>query len=90
MARIHAQKQSFALSLPKVESSFKKVKDLAPGKTEEVTFALDKYAVSYWDDIIHKWKADKGTHTVKIASSSENVESETTFTLEKGFEWSGL
>jgi len=88
------------VSLPKGESTlthpasqlraFHKVKDLAPGKSQEVKLALDKYAVSYWDDVINKWKADKGTYTVRLGGSSDRVEGETTFVLEKAFEWSGL
>ncbi|KAG9046686.1 hypothetical protein FS837_003839 [Tulasnella sp. UAMH 9824] len=70
--------------------AFKKVKDLAPGKIEEVQLALDKYAVSYWDDIIHRWRADKGTYTVRVGRSADKVESEATFDVEKAFEWSGL
>ncbi|KAG8943854.1 hypothetical protein FRC04_002477 [Tulasnella sp. 424] len=70
--------------------AFKKVKDLAPGKTEEVEFTLDKYAVSYWDDIIHRWRADKGTYTVRVGRSAAEVESETTFEVAKAFEWNGL
>lgn len=86
------------LSLPKGElahpqqqlKAFKKVKNLAPGKTEEVQFSLDKYAVSYWDDIIHRWRADRGTYTVRVGRSAAEVESETTFEVDKAFEWNGL
>lgn len=70
--------------------AFQKVRDLAPGKSDEIRFALDKYAVSYWDDLLHKWRADKGTYAIRIASSSDKVESETTFSVDKAFEWSGL
>ncbi|KAG8903591.1 hypothetical protein FRC01_009138 [Tulasnella sp. 417] len=70
--------------------AFKKVKNLAPGKTEEVQFTLDKYAVSYWDDIIHRWRADKGTYTVRVGRSAAEVERETTFEVERSFEWNGL
>lgn len=86
------------VELPKVEVSspanqlraFHKVKDLAPGKTETVTLALDKYAVSHWDDVIHKWVADKGLYKVRLGRSSDKFEGEVTFTLAKPFEWSGL
>ncbi|KAG8911925.1 hypothetical protein FRC01_005402 [Tulasnella sp. 417] len=70
--------------------AFKKVQNLAPGKMEEVQFTLDKYAVSYWDDSIHRWRADKGTYTVLVGRSAAEVESETTFEVEKAFEWNGL
>ncbi|KAG9002882.1 hypothetical protein FRB94_003505 [Tulasnella sp. JGI-2019a] len=70
--------------------SFKKVKDLAPGATEQVKLTLDKYAVSYWDDVINKWRADKGTYMVRVGGSSDKTESETTFEVVKSFEWTGL
>lgn len=67
--------------------AFHKVKDLAPGKAHDVSITLDKYAVSYWDDLVHKWKADKGAYTVYVGSPSEST---ATFELQKSFEWSGL
>ncbi|KAG9046685.1 hypothetical protein FS837_003838 [Tulasnella sp. UAMH 9824] len=70
--------------------AFKKVKNLAPGKTEEVQFTLDKYAVSYWDETLHRWRADKGTYTVRVGRSADELESEVAFEVEKAFEWSGL
>ncbi|KIO27415.1 hypothetical protein M407DRAFT_23347 [Tulasnella calospora MUT 4182] len=70
--------------------AFKKAKNLAPGKTEEVQFTLDRYAVSYWDDIVHRWRADKGTYIFRVGRSTVEVESETTFEVEKAFEWNGL
>ncbi|KAG8897103.1 hypothetical protein FRB99_008457 [Tulasnella sp. 403] len=70
--------------------AFHKVKDLAPGATEEVKLVLDKYAVSYWDDVVNCWRADKGTYTVRIGGSSDNTPAEATFVLERSFEWSGL
>lgn len=51
---------------------------------------LDKYAVSHWDDVVHKWKADKGKYVVRVGASSNKMEGETSFEVEKAFEWSGL
>lgn len=70
--------------------AFEKVKDLTPGETKEVSFKLDKYAVSYWDDIVHSWRADKGTYKVRVANCASTAEGETTFDIEKTFEWNGL
>ncbi|KAG9046687.1 hypothetical protein FS837_003840 [Tulasnella sp. UAMH 9824] len=86
------------ISLPKGHLShpqqqlkaFKKVKDLTPGKTEEVQFVLDKYAVSYWDDTIHRWRAEKGTYTARVGRSADEIESKVTFEVAKAFEWNGL
>lgn len=70
--------------------AFKKVKDITPGETEDVKLTLDKYAVSYWDDVINRWRADKGVYTVRVGGSSDKTEEETTFEVEKAFEWTGL
>ncbi|KAG8874632.1 hypothetical protein FRB97_005773 [Tulasnella sp. 331] len=70
--------------------AFKKVKDIAPGKTEDVKLTLDKYAVSYWDDAINKWRANKGIYTVRVGGSSDKTEEGMTFEVEKAFEWTGL
>ncbi len=69
---------------------FKKVHDIKAGATETVDIVLDKYALSYWDDIISRWRADKGEYKVMVGNSSQQKTQEVCFKLEKSFEWSGL
>jgi beta-glucosidase len=69
---------------------FKKVHDIKAGATETIDIVLDKYALSYWDDIISKWRADKGEYKVMVGNSSQQKAQEVCFKLEKAFEWSGL
>lgn len=72
--------------------AFTKVRDLSAGKSEEVTMKLDKYAVSYWEDRISKWVAERGQYTVRVGKSSapEALLLEGKFTVDKTFEWNGL
>ncbi|KAF9235301.1 glycoside hydrolase family 3 protein [Melanogaster broomeanus] len=70
--------------------AFRKVKDLAPGASEEVIIALDKYAVSYWEDIIARWVVEKGEYGVKAGSSSDSLPLAATFVVKEGLEWNGL
>lgn len=69
---------------------FAKVRNLESGKTEKVTLALDKYAVSYWEERISSWNVEAGRYTISVGSSSENLPLKGTFDISKGFEWNGL
>ncbi|KAG9012138.1 hypothetical protein FRB94_011835 [Tulasnella sp. JGI-2019a] len=73
--------------------AFKKVKDLGPGMSAEVELVLDKYAVSYWDDVPagqSLWRADQGTYVVRVGGSSDKLVREAKFEVGRAFEWSGL
>lgn len=59
---------------------FKKIR-LMPGETCEVTFTIDKEALSYFDDIRHEWVAEPGKFEAIIAASAVDVRSKVTFTL---------
>ncbi|CDO77775.1 Glycoside Hydrolase Family 3 protein [Trametes cinnabarina] len=77
---------------PLMLKAFAKVFDLAPGKSEVVKVALDKYAVSYWEDRISRWVVDDGEYVVRVGRSSapEALSLSATFNIEKRFEWNGL
>jgi len=74
---------------PRSLKAFAKVA-LHPGESKAVDLVLDKYAVSYWEERIQKWVAEKGVYTVYVAASSEDVKESKTFTIDKEFEWTGL
>lgn len=46
---------------------------LAPGETKEVTFTLDKEALSFFDDARHAWVAEPGKFEAIIAASAADV-----------------
>ena len=69
---------------------FTKVRDLVPGCKVHATVILDKYAVSYWNDMIDAWTVEKGVYRLKVGTSSDCLSLGATFEVTKGFNWSGL
>ncbi|MEH7494043.1 glycoside hydrolase family 3 C-terminal domain-containing protein [Neobacillus niacini] len=68
----------------KLERPFKELKGfkkifLKPGQTKKVTFAIDKRALSAFDDKLNKWIAEPGKFTVLIGSSSQDIKQEAEF-----------
>lgn len=59
---------------------FKKVK-LAPGEEKEVTFTIDKEALSFFDDAQHAWVAEPGKFEAVIAASAADVKGIVPFEL---------
>ncbi|EJT97240.1 beta-glucosidase [Dacryopinax primogenitus] len=69
---------------------FTKLHDIPVGKEATATLMLDKYAVSYFDDVAGKWKVDAGQYTVFVGSSSSHLPLTAVLPLKKLFTWSGL
>ena len=59
---------------------FKKVK-LAPGEEKEVTFTIDKEALSFFDDAQHAWVAEPGKFEAVIAASAADIKGIVPFEL---------
>lgn len=79
-----------ALTHPQAQlKGFKKI-FLNPGEKETVEVALDKYAVSYWDDKINTWVVEAGEYAVQVGTSSDDLALTGNFKVAKGFEWNGL
>ena len=55
---------------------------LAPGETQEVTFLVDKQALSFFNDSRHEWVAEPGKFEAQIAASATDIKSKVTFELE--------
>ena len=55
---------------------------LAPGGTQEVTFLIDKQALSFFNDSRHEWVAEPGKFEAQIAASATDIKSKVTFELE--------
>ncbi|KAM5541949.1 hypothetical protein V8D89_004259 [Ganoderma adspersum] len=77
---------------PLALKAFGKVFDLAPGKSETITLALDKYAVSFWEERIARWVVEDGVYRVRVGRSSapEALTLSGEFKVAKRFEWNGL
>ncbi|PVF98856.1 hypothetical protein CPB86DRAFT_850239 [Serendipita vermifera] len=70
--------------------AFKKVKDLKSGSSVSIVMQLDKYALAYWHEPSSSWRADAGDYTVKVGTSSTELNQESTLRLEKAFIWTGI
>ena len=66
------------------------MRDLVPGSKEHVQVVLDKYAVSYWNDMIDAWTVEKGVYRLEVGTSSDCLSLGAAFEVTKGFEWSGI
>lgn len=75
-----ADKKS-ALPRPVKElKGFKKV-SLQPGETQEVAITVDKSALSYYNDQLHRWVAEPGVFEAIIAASAEDIKGKVAFEL---------
>ncbi len=59
---------------------FRKIK-LAPGEETEVTFTIDKEALSFFDDAQHAWVAEPGKFEAIIAASAADIKGTVPFEL---------
>lgn len=59
---------------------FKKIK-LTPGESKEVSFVIDKEALSFFDDTKHAWIAEPGKFEAIIAASAADVKGVVPFEL---------
>lgn len=60
---------------------FRKVK-LAPGETANVSFTIDKEALSFYDPAQHDWVAEPGKFQVLVGSASDDVRAKAMFELQ--------
>ena len=80
-----------ALTHPLLQlKGFTKVRDLVPGSKEHVQVMLDKYAVSYWDEIRDTWTVEKGVYKLQVGTSSDCLSLGAAFEVTKAFDWNGL
>lgn len=54
---------------------------LKPGEEKEVSFTIDKTALSYFDADKHQWVAEKGEFEALIGASADDIKSKTKFRL---------
>ena len=69
---------------------FAKVRDLVPGSKEHVQVVLDKYALSYWNDLTDTWRVEKGVYRLKVGTSSDCLPLGAAFEVTDAFDWNGL
>ncbi len=59
---------------------FQKIK-LAPGEVREVSFVIDREALSFFDDARHTWVAEPGRFEAVVAASATDVRGVVSFEL---------
>ena len=74
---------------PKELKAFGKV-NLKPSERRTVSVELDKYAVSAYDAAQSCWRAQAGTYTVEMGSSTSEIASRVEFAVAKDFTWTGI
>ena len=63
---------------------------LEAGASRSVELPLDKYAVSSWSESSEKWVVEKGSYTISVGTSSQELPLTAKMTVRSGFEWTGL
>jgi beta-glucosidase len=69
--------------------AFEKV-EVGVGAREEVSVELDRYAVSYYDEMGCCWRAVKGTYAVLAGFSAVDIVGRVEFEVEEEFVWTGV
>ncbi|HAY3540190.1 glycoside hydrolase family 3 C-terminal domain-containing protein [Elizabethkingia anophelis] len=60
---------------------FEKI-NLKPGEQKEVSFTIDKSALSFFDAATHQWVAEPGEFEVLVGASSSDIKTKVKFTLQ--------
>jgi beta-glucosidase len=80
VAQLYLESPPEALEPPLQLKGFEKAM-LKPGESKTVTFALDKDALSAWDEATHGWKLYAGTYAVHVGSSSRDLRVKAAFSI---------
>ncbi len=82
VVQLYLSAPATTLDKPEYElKGFVKTNLLAPGKSEIVTFTIDKKALASFNTEKSQWIADKGTYNVKVGASSTNIKLKSDFVL---------
>lgn len=63
---------------------------LKAAESREVEIALDRFALSFWDEILNEWVCEEGEYGVLIGKSSADIVLQGTLSVEQTTTWSGL
>ena len=71
-------------SVPRPEKELKAFKKvyLLPGESKTVTLTIGRDALSYYDDVNHRWVAEPGDFTALIGTASDNLVAKVKFKLQ--------
>ena len=80
VAQLYLECPPDALEPPLQLKGFEKTM-LKPGESKTLTFALDKNALSAWDEASHGWRLYPGSYTVHVGSSSRDLRVKAAFSI---------
>ena len=73
VVQLYVSQRNPAVVRPKKElKAFRRV-ELAPGKSGEVEFELERSVLAYWDDRTHDWRTDPGEYVLSLGTSSADI-----------------
>jgi beta-glucosidase len=76
VVQVYISKPNSTIDRPTQElKAFSKTRQLAPGETGNLHFAIPVADLSYWDEASAGWKLENGTYTIKAGASSRDVKS---------------
>jgi beta-glucosidase len=80
VAQLYLSDPAAAGAPPRQLKGFEKV-HLKPGESAVVSMALDKQAMSVWDEATKNWKVYAGSYTASIGSSSRDIRLKSAFNV---------
>ncbi|MDR0892048.1 MAG: glycoside hydrolase family 3 C-terminal domain-containing protein [Mediterranea sp.] len=82
VVQLYISDKKSALPRPIKElKGFRKVR-LDPGKSQEVSFTIDRTALSYFDDQAHQWVAEPGDFEALVGASAADIRGKVKFALQ--------
>ena len=87
---VQSPESSIGQSRPVKElKAFVKV-GLEKGQSERVTMKLDKYSMSFYDELDCCWRAQKGVYNALICTSATDIVASISFAVPQSFTWTGV
>ncbi|MCP1253134.1 MULTISPECIES: glycoside hydrolase family 3 C-terminal domain-containing protein [Elizabethkingia] len=82
VAQLYISDLKSSVSRPAKElKGFEKI-NLKPGEQKEVSFTIDKSALSFFDAATHQWVAEPGEFEALVGASSSDIKTKVKFTLQ--------
>lgn len=83
VVQVYVSAPNGKLEKPAVElKAFGKTKELKPHQRQLLQFNLNAKDLASFDELSSSWILEKGTYSVKVGSSSENIKGTATFTVD--------
>ncbi|MGB5170844.1 MAG: glycoside hydrolase family 3 C-terminal domain-containing protein [Eudoraea sp.] len=75
VVQVYIEKPSSNIDRPIQElKAFAKTPLMAIGESKEMTFSIPAEELAYWNETISQWAVEPGTYTIRLGSSSREIE----------------